>query len=721
MNLQLLVLVALIACVAVRSYMSPVQTKTRLGQKITRGSRRERFRTSSVLPVSIDDDVATTNAPKVPVPSNAKNLQPISKKKSKNNRNYNKNDAAAAAERNVYIQLNKKIIAAETASDVINLLESSAPDALKKTAGGGAVNSVNFATAIHRIGRHIAYNNQDRASTLSDPKFALFLCSFDEALAGVDNTQSLSSLLTDGPREATSAETRLDFSIRERTNLVWALAKLRLVPPLTSVPLLLPTSLATPQVQTNDNESQPQQHPQQFLHRELAETSVRLRRAIVSSQKTQHPQDKQLWITTLSLLSANLIDTVANMMIEQEKESLFNPQEMVNMLWAFAATQRASTPVFDRIGSILVLELEQSATSSSIPKPQEFSNAIWACATASYSGDSQRKLIELVARYMERDPNWISTFKPQEVSNTAWGIATLLSLRRETGEANSGSLEQEKEDLIVVSIFRCIAHTLLQRCDTFKSQEISNTIWAFGTLGFGTRADKRNVNDFIVLKSDQYESDLELVDQTLAVVSKSVSGRLGLFKEQEMNNLAHGCGRLGRCEPEMFAAIAHEFSRRQGRVTGQDIGTTLWSFATTKYCDKESFEKILSRLRLDAVEYWKPQEISNIAWALGTSAIPPLYPKAFDASLIPLSERVSFEQASKDPITLAFAAVAKELLRRPEKFKTQELKDSLWGLSKAGIRHPLVFRSIAEFLVGRETDKVPAGKLHTGVGLDKFS
>ena len=82
------------------------------------------------------------------------------------------------------------------------------------------------------------------------------------------------------------------------------------------------------------------------------------------------------------------------------------------------------------------------------------------------------------------------------MSNTARGIATLLSLRRETGEAYSESLEQEKEDLIVVFILRSIAQTLmqrLQRCDEYKSQEISITIRAFGTF-----ADKRNVYDFIV-------------------------------------------------------------------------------------------------------------------------------------------------------------------------------------------------------------------------------
>lgn len=692
MSFRLTVLLGSCLFVVSFGFITPPLTRSARGPRGTRV-----LEPSTVLHVSIDDDVAA-NAPRPPSPAKKQKGSKGSAKKQWKTQNKSKGGGRNTynnsndASRNAFIQLNKKIIASDTAADVISLLATSTPDALTKTAGGGALNSVNFATSVHRIGRYLAYNHNDRAATLSDPKFALFMCSFAEALAGVDYTQPLSSLLADGDALKATTSTQIQFSTRERTNLVWALAKLRIVPPFSSVPL-------------KDSAG---------IKQDLVRTSIQLRKEIVNSRIN----NDSAWIPTLSLLSAQLMDTVAFMMVELEKEASFNVQEMVNMLWAFAAAQRPSVAVFDRIGAILADELERSAE---IPKPQEFSNTIWAFATAGYTGENQRRLLELVAGYLEKDPKWISSFKPQEVSNTAWGIANLLSSRRDTGEANSGTIEQEKEDFAAVTVLRCIARSLINRCDEFKSQEVSNTIWAFGTLGFGILADKRNINDFIILKSDDYEGDVALVDQALAAVASSVAGRLRVFKEQELNNLAHGCGRLGRCEPELFSRIASEFANRRGRVTGQDIGTTLWSFATTKFFDEKSFENMLSRLRMDAVQYWKPQEISNIAWAIGTAGIIPKYPKAFDVSLIPANERASFEEARKDPTTLAFAAVAKELLRRPQEFKTQELKDSLWGLSKSGIRHPLVFRSIAEYLVGRETDKVPEGKIHTGVGVEDFS
>jgi hypothetical protein len=97
---------------------------------------------------------------------------------------------------------------------------------------------------------------------------------------------------------------------------------------------------------------------------------------------------------------------------------------------------------------------------------------------------------------------------------------------------------------------------------------------------------------------------------------------------------------------------------------------------------------------------------------------------------------------TKDPISECFAAATTELMRRPHQFKAQEIKDVLWSLSKvkcsppiyyfayllyasnqilflqAGIRHPEVFRSVAEHLAGSEDD-IANGRI--GRGMDEFS
>lgn len=73
---------------------------------------------------------------------------------------------------------------------------------------------------------------------------------------------------------------------------------------------------------------------------------------------------------------------------------------------------------------------------------------------------------------------------------------------------------------------------------------------------------------------------------------------------------------------------------------------------------------------------------------------------------------------TKDPVSECFAAATTELMRRPHHFKAQEIKDILWSLSKVGIRHPAVFKSVAKHLVGSDDDVLLG---HVGRGLQDFS
>lgn len=114
----------------------------------------------------------------------------------------------------------------------------------------------------------------------------------------------------------------------------------------------------------------------------------------------------------------------------------------------------------------------------------------------------------------------------------------------------------------------------------------------------------------------------------------------------------------------------------------QDIGTTLWSFATVEYFDEAVFKVAASELTLSKSPSFKPQELSNTVWALATAGVVPQYPQAFDSTTIKNAHRVSRNEIISDPITACFAAATTELIRRPDEFKEQEIKDVLWSLSK---------------------------------------
>ncbi len=325
----------------------------------------------------------------------------------------------------------------------------------------------------------------------------------------------------------------------------------------------------------------------------------------------------------------------------------------------------------------------------------------------------------------------------------AWGCATILSNK---------SNRSPEEDACAVSILRTVANELIKRPDDFRSQEITNSCWAMATLGFGISAETSSAsNDYTFLMTDDPVGDRQLMERALHAVSKSALPRLNAFRSMELNNLAYAFARLGRTESnDLYAGIAKEFARPKRVVTGQDIGTTLWSFSLVEYFDKDAYRLIASRVNVDDAQNYSPTELANSVYALASAEVDAMYPDSFDTAVVAESLRPS--NWKDDPVTVCFAIAAKELTRRPHEYKSQEIKDVLWSFSKviatlyllvinmaisnvslmvdvvclwhlpqAGVRHPDLFKAVAEYLVGKESDAVPDGQIHCGRGLDDFT
>ncbi len=133
---------------------------------------------------------------------------------------------------------------------------------------------------------------------------------------------------------------------------------------------------------------------------------------------------------------------------------------------------------------------------------------------------------------------------------------------------DSSSRDMSTEDQSSLRILRWVAKSLCERVDDFKPQEISNSIWAFATLGFGATSSPSQFNtnnEYISLPSDQPEADRKLVSETLLIVAKNASGRLHRFRPQELNNLAWGFCRLGHYSEEMkrlYEGVGQEIIKR---------------------------------------------------------------------------------------------------------------------------------------------------------------
>lgn len=72
--------------------------------------------------------------------------------------------------------------------------------------------------------------------------------------------------------------------------------------------------------------------------------------------------------------------------------------------------------------------------------------------------------------------------------------------------------------------------------------------------------------------------------------------------------MAWGFARLGhrseRAE-KLFKGVANELVRRTWQFKPQDVGTTLWSFATAEYFDQDAFRAGASRLSLRYIRSFK--------------------------------------------------------------------------------------------------------------------
>jgi len=96
------------------------------------------------------------------------------------------------------------------------------------------------------------------------------------------------------------------------------------------------------------------------------------------------------------------------------------------------------------------------------------------------------------------------------------------------------------------------------------------------------------------------------------------------------------------------------------------------------------FTAAASRVTIKDAHLFKPQELSNSVWALATIGMGPTNKNLFDTTLFPDSKKVLMDlvMREKDVIAECFTAAAMEIMKRPQLFKEQELKDVLWSFSK---------------------------------------
>ena len=160
-------------------------------------------------------------------------------------------------------------------------------------------------------------------------------------------------------------------------------------------------------------------------------------------------------------------------------------------------------------------------------------------------------------------------------------------------------------------------------------------------FGYDESCGTNNHNEYTHVASSDPSGDKELVYETLEVIAESALQRLDRFKAQgkhmtvvfsssisfsylyllhisnittyicqclELNNLVWAFARLGHKSERseiLFSGVAEQLVKRTWHFKPQDIGTTLWSFATAEFYDQDAFRAGAARLNFRQIRSFK--------------------------------------------------------------------------------------------------------------------
>jgi len=211
---------------------------------------------------------------------------------------------------------------------------------------------------------------------------------------------------------------------------------------------------------------------------------------------------------------------------------------------------------------------------------QALSNIMWAVAKlgpeCSERGQVAETLLPIIKTRLKAD-----TYTPQHVSNTLWAWATI-------------GFEPDQE---VMAELETTAQLTAQQ---FKTNEISNTIWAWSTLRY-------------------YPSEATVKSCLQALV-----GQIDYIKPQEIANVLWAFGNFGRAafgdeqwKKEIFLTLESRLVDTIENFKPQECSNSLWATAKIGFYFQPSTIQAIHAQILRQVRFMKAQEISNSLWAYG--------------------------------------------------------------------------------------------------------
>ena len=234
---------------------------------------------------------------------------------------------------------------------------------------------------------------------------------------------------------------------------------------------------------------------------------------------------------------------------------------------------------------------------------------------------TDRTFVELVRR--ARSFAESGQYESRQLSNTMYAIAKMHQNR-----------VVRADDKEVTDLIEALERLAVKVAATFESQHVSNTTWAFATLGRLPQAGAmealegraremaRNMKAqdvcntmwaYATLKRVPSAATWEALERRAVEVARDM-------KPQESTMLTWAYATLGRA-PEREAtweALERQAEEQAWMMVPQDISNTMWAYATLGRAPRAAMWKALERRAVEVAGIMTPQNMSNLWWAYAT-------------------------------------------------------------------------------------------------------
>jgi very-short-patch-repair endonuclease len=282
-------------------------------------------------------------------------------------------------------------------------------------------------------------------------------------------------------------------------------------------------------------------------------------------------------------------------------------QDIANTAWAFGKLLPSSSS--SPPPALFSLMNESASKIVSLGKTHEISNVMWAFATLDIPAGKLIKEIDGCAD----DVLTQDSASPQAVSNIAWSIATLSGAAARNPAPNVFSQIDIRAQLLLAS---------------GNSQDLSNALWAFATLGRPSPAlfklAKSRAGYLARVGTAQELSNLAWAFASLNVpaytlfemINKKASMLVKSGTTQTISNAVWSFGRLQYDGEELFAAVDADAERLIGEGTAQEVSNTAVAFAILNQSAGNFFDVLEKHVDAFLEKSASEQAVTNVLWSL---------------------------------------------------------------------------------------------------------